>query len=103
MVPGASIVADNLLMPARPLRGHLKTLDTIMVRRLGSGDRKMTNASLSHEMGMSDRNFRALVQKPERQERLTQLGLNTQKLNGRKMGLRLVAWRSEGVISFYRL
>ena len=91
MFPGAHIVLDNLLLPARPLRGRLKALDTIVVRRLRAGEREMTNGSICSEMRMSDRNFRALVQRPEWQERRAQLGLNPQKLTGRKMGLRLTA------------
>ena len=93
-------------MPSKPLRGHLKTLDTIVVRRLEAGEREMTNASLSHELGMSDRNFRALVQKPEWQERRTQLGLTPQRLSGPEDGASVggvAAQRSEGVISFYRV
>ena len=62
-----------------------------MTRRLEAGERQMTNASLREEMGMSERNFRALVKKPEWQARIAQLGLNPQQLNGRMMGLRLVA------------
>jgi hypothetical protein len=52
---------------------------------------QMTNSSLREEMGMSKRNFRALVQKPEWQARRAQLGLNPQQLNGRMIGLRRVA------------
>jgi hypothetical protein len=46
---------------------------------------QMTNASLREEMGMSERNFRALgalVQKPEWQARRAQLGLNLSNSTG---------------------
>ena len=52
---------DTILMPPKPLKGRLKELDAIVVRRLEAGEREMTNASLREEMGMSERNFRALV------------------------------------------
>ncbi len=91
MFPGVAITEDIVLLPPKPLKGRLKDLDTIVVRRLEAGERQMTNASLREEMGMSERNFRALVQKPEWQARRSQLGLNPQQLSGRMMGLRLVA------------
>ena len=91
MFPGVTITEDIVLLPPKPLKGRLKDLDTIVVRRLEAGERQMTNASLREEMGMSERNFRALVKKPEWQARRSQLGLNPQQLNGRMMGLRLVA------------
>jgi hypothetical protein len=91
MFPGVTITEDIVLLPPKPLKGRLKGLDAIVVRRLEAGERQMTNASLRDEMGMSERNFRALVKKPEWQARRAQLGLNPQQLNGRMMGLRLVA------------
>jgi hypothetical protein len=90
MFPEVRLEADTLLMPARPLKGRLRDLDAIVVRRLGAGEREMTNVSLYGEMGMMERNFRALVQKPEWQSRRAQLGLNPQLLIGRTMGMRLV-------------
>ena len=91
MFPGVNLVDDVVLMPPKPLKGRLKELDAIVVRRLEAGETEMTNASLREELGMSERNYRALVQKQEWQARRAQLGLNPQKLNGRLMGLRRVA------------
>ena len=91
MFPGVTITEDIVLLPPKPLKGRLKDLDAIVVRRLEAGARQMTNASLREEMDMSERNFRALVKKPEWRARIAQLGLNPQQLNGRMMGLRLVA------------
>jgi hypothetical protein len=91
MFPEVRVITDTVLIPSKPLKGRLKELEGIVTRRLGAGDREMTNASLCGEMDMSERNFRALVQKPEWQERRAQLGLNPQQLSGRMMGLRLVA------------
>ncbi len=92
MFPGVRLVQDTVLLPPTPLKGRLKELDTIVVRRLEAGEREMTNPkSLGAEMGMDERNFRALVKKPEWQARLAGLGLNPQPLAGRMMGLRRVA------------
>ena len=91
MFRGVTITEDIVLLPPKPLKGRLKDLVTIVVRRLEAGERQMTNASLREEMGMSGRNLRALVKKPEWQARIAQLGLNPQHLSGRMMGLRLVA------------
>src|SRR6185312_2873381 len=91
MFPDVRITEDAALLPPKPLKGRLKDLDAIVVRRLAAGDREMTNASLAVELGMADRDFRRLVQKPEWQARRAQLGLNPQQLGGRMMGLRLVA------------
>ena len=91
MFPGVTITEDIVLLPPEPLNGRLKDLDGIVVKRLEANEQQMTNASLREELGMSERNFRALVKKPEWQARRAQLGLNPQQLNGRMMGLRLVA------------
>jgi hypothetical protein len=92
MFPGVTITEDiSVATSEATRRAALKDLDTNVVRRLEAGERQMTNASLRDEMGMSDRNFRALVQKPEWQARRAQLGLNPQQLSGRMMGLRRVA------------
>ena len=84
------LTTDTMLLPPKPLKGRLRDLDAIVVRRLEAGETEMTNASLYGEIGMLDRNFRALVQKPEWHARRAQLGLNPQQLSGRMMGLRLV-------------
>jgi hypothetical protein len=92
MFPGVTITEDiSVATSEATRRAALKDLDTNVVRRLEAGERQMTNASLRDEMGMSERNFRALVQKPEWQARRAHLGLNPQQLNGRMMGLRRVA------------
>ena len=91
MFPGVNIVDDIILMPPKPLKGRLKDLDAIVVRRLEAGEVEMTNQSLWEEMGMQKPNMLALVKKPEWQARLSQLGLQPQPLKGRMMGLRLVA------------
>ena len=53
MFPEVNLVDDTILMPPKPLKGRLKELDAIVVRRLEAGEMEMTNASLREEMGMS--------------------------------------------------
>ena len=89
--PGAVVTEDNVLMPQKPLKGRLKDLDAIVMRRLEAGETEMTNPSLYSELGMTKGNFGKLVSKPEWQARISQLGLNPQSLPGRMMGLRFVA------------
>jgi len=91
MFPGVVLVNDRLLMPAKPLRGKLKALSDIVSRRLGAGEREMTNPSLALELGMTRQDFGALVKKLEWQAWVAALGLQPCPLKGRVMGLRQVA------------
>lgn len=91
MFPEVSIAQDTVLIPSQPLKGRLKELDEIVVRRLGENESEMTNASLYGEMGMDKANFRALAKTPAWQARMAQLGLHPELLSGRMMGLRVLA------------
>ncbi len=50
MFPGVKIIGDTVLMPPKPLKGRLKELDNIVVRRLEAGEQEMTNQSLYDEL-----------------------------------------------------
>lgn len=91
MFAGVVLIEDRLLMPAKPLRGKLKALSEIVSRRLGEGEREMTNPSLCLELAMERKNFAKLVKLPEWQAWIAALGLNPGPLKGRIMGLRKVA------------
>jgi len=91
MFPGVVIVEDRTLMPAKPLRGRLKSLADIVARRLEAGDAEMPNPSLYAELGMARQDFAALVKKPEWGAWVAAMGLNPGLLRGRVMGLRRLA------------
>ena len=91
MFPGVLIVQDHALMPAKPLKGRLKSLSDIVARRLEAGEREMTNPSLCAELGMERKNFAKLVKAPEWQAWVAAMGFNPGPLKGRVMGLRKVA------------
>ena len=91
MFPGVVLSDDRQLMPAKPLKGRLKALSDIVSRRLGEGEREMSNPSLGNELGMTRQDFGALVRKPEWQAWVAAMGLNPRPLKGRVMGLRRVA------------
>ena len=91
MFNGVVLVDDRLLMPAKPLRGKLKALSDIVSRRLGAGEREMTNPSLCVELEMERHDFAKLVKKPEWQAWVAAMGLNPEPLKGRIMGLRQTA------------
>lgn len=91
MFNGVVLVDDRLLMPAKPLKGRLRALSDIVSRRLGAGEREMTNPSLALELGMERQNFGALVNKPEWKAWVAAMGLHPGPLKGRIMGLRQVA------------
>lgn len=91
MFPEVCLTEDHVLMPPVPLKGRLKELSGVVLRRLEAGETEMSNQSLYEELGMQKTNFSALVRKPEWQAYVSNLGLRPQPLKGRAMGLRLVA------------
>ena len=90
MFPGATIVADRLLMPSVPLKGRLGQLAGIVARRLQAGERELDNPSLYGEMSISKQQFTALVKLPAWQAHVAACGWRPQRLPGRTAGLHLI-------------
>jgi hypothetical protein len=90
MFPGAVIVRDTTLMPAKPLRGRLKRMAEIVAARIEAGEEGITNPSIYEPLGIDRRDFAKLVKKPEWQAWVAAMGLAPRRLNGNVMGLRVV-------------
>ena len=90
MFPGAVIVTDKTLMPAKPLRGRLQKMAELVTARLGAGDHEISNPSIYEPLGIDRRDFAKLVKKSEWQEWVAALGLAPRPLRGNVMGLRVI-------------
>ena len=64
MFPGVRIVDDRSLMPAKPLKGRLKALSVIAIRRLNGGEDELRFPSLREELRVTRSDFGKLVQQP---------------------------------------
>lgn len=91
MFPGVTIVHDRTLIPKKPLRGHLKTLSEIVVRRRAEGVSEISYRSLREAIEMkSEQNFATLMRKPEWIEWAVALGLVVSRLKSGGLGFRSV-------------
>ncbi len=90
MFPGAVIVRDTTLMPAKPLRGRLKRMAEVVAEKIAAGETEITNPSIYETLAIDRRDFAKLVKKPEWQDWIAAIGLAPQPLKGNVMGLRVV-------------
>ncbi len=88
MFPGASIVRDPSLLPAKPLRGRLKRLAALVVAQLDAGAVTLFYAALAPAMGMDARELRRLTTKSQWLAWLKASGLVPCKLDGGRNGVR---------------
>jgi hypothetical protein len=91
MFPGAVLVHDHMLTPAKPLRGNLKRIADRVTELRAAGHTEIPNPLLYDSLGIDRSNFGKLVQKPEWQAWVASQGFNPQPLGGGVMGLKLVA------------
>ena len=88
MFPGATIVHDTSLLPAKPLRGRLKELAARVLGQFEAGHTEVAYAALATEMGMTARDVRKLISKPQWLEWLAASRLLPCRLAGGRGGVR---------------
>ena len=86
MFPGVVVSDDRSLLPAKPLKGKLKALGSIVAARLAAGETQMLNTALGEQLGMDATAFRRLLKHPAWLEHIASIGLSIVPLNGRALG-----------------
>jgi hypothetical protein len=91
MFPGVNLIEDRKLKPEEPLKGRMRELGDLVLRRLAAGETELSNPSLYEALGMERTNFGKLVAKPRWREFLDTHGLHTELIGKGITGLRLKA------------